>query len=66
MRTPLRIWLLLLALLPVLAVHAAWHSTLCPVATTNVRYTASAVGRIDWVDCRNLSPAYATVTVYRI
>lgn len=57
---------LLLALLPAIAVHAAWHSTLCPVATTNVRYTASAVGRIDWVDCRNLSEAYTTVTVYRI
>ena len=66
MRTSLRLWLLLLALLPVLAAHAAWHSTLCPVALTNVRYTASAVGRIDWVDCRNISSAYATITVYRV
>jgi hypothetical protein len=66
MRSILHIRLLLLALLPVLAASAAWHSTLCPVATANVRYTASAVGRIDWVDCRNVSAAYATITVYRV
>ena len=42
------------------------HSTIVASPTGSVRYVGHYVGRIHWIDCRNISPAASTVTVYRI
>jgi hypothetical protein len=42
------------------------HSTIIASPTGSVRYVGHNVGRIVWVDCRNITPATATVTVSRI
>jgi len=42
------------------------HSTIVASPTGSVRFVGHYVGRIHWIDCRNISPAASTVTVYRI
>jgi hypothetical protein len=42
------------------------HCTIVASPTGSVRYVGHYVGRIHWIDCRNISPAASTVTVYRI
>jgi hypothetical protein len=44
---------------------SALHATLLVSPTSSVRFVGHYVGRIHWLDCRDVSPAAATVTVYR-
>jgi len=46
--------------------YGTLHSTIVASPTGSVRYVGHYVGRIHWIDCRNISPAASTVTVYRI
>jgi len=45
---------------------SALHCTIVASPTGSVRFVGHYVGRIHWIDCRNISPAASTVTVYRI
>jgi hypothetical protein len=45
---------------------SALHCTLLVAPTSSVRYVGHYVGRIHWIDCRSVSPATATVNVYRV
>ncbi len=45
---------------------SALHCTLLVAPTSSVRYVGHYVGRVHWIDCRSVSPATATVTVYRV
>jgi hypothetical protein len=44
---------------------SALHATLLVSPTSSVRFVGHYVGRIHWLDCRDVSPAASTVTVYR-
>jgi len=44
---------------------SALHATLLVSPTSSVRFVGHYVGRIHWIDCRDVSPATATVTVCR-
>jgi hypothetical protein len=44
----------------------AMHCTVLASPTGTVRYVGHYVGRIHWLDCRSVSPATATVNVYRV
>jgi len=42
------------------------HCTLLVAPTSSVRYVGHSVGRVHWIDCRSVTPATATVNVYRV